>query len=96
MLAVALLVPLLLTIAAVLVTVSLAASGPARIVTHWSVNNQPDEYGSPLTGARRLVHFQCSFRRFPALGWLPGFGPVWVSLVPNATPSILSTSSIRG
>ena len=38
--------------------------------------NYPND---PVTGPRRLVHFQCGFRRFLPAGWRAAFGPVWVS-----------------
>jgi hypothetical protein len=48
-LAIAVLAPLVLTIAAVLVTVELAATGPSRIATHWAFSGGPNGFGSPYT-----------------------------------------------
>jgi hypothetical protein len=49
LLAVAVVAPLLLAIVGVLVTVELAATGPARIATHWGFSGQPNGFGSPYT-----------------------------------------------
>jgi hypothetical protein len=46
---VAVIVPALITIAAEIVLLSLAASGPARLATHWGFSDQPDGYGSAYT-----------------------------------------------
>jgi hypothetical protein len=46
---VAVLAPLAFAIAGVLVTVALAASGPARVATHWGFSGPPNGFGSPYT-----------------------------------------------
>jgi hypothetical protein len=49
LLLVAVILPLVLMIAGVLVTVELAATGPARITTHWGLAGHPNGFGSPYT-----------------------------------------------
>ncbi|HEX4057174.1 MAG TPA: DUF1648 domain-containing protein [Galbitalea sp.] len=49
LLAVAVLAPLVLTIAGVLITAELAATGPPRIATHWGFAGAPNGFGSPYT-----------------------------------------------
>jgi hypothetical protein len=49
MLATAVLAPLVVTIAAVLVMVQFAATAPARVATHWDTGNTPNGFGSPYT-----------------------------------------------
>ncbi|HEX4442353.1 MAG TPA: DUF1648 domain-containing protein [Galbitalea sp.] len=51
MLSVAILAPLVITIAGVLVSLALAANAPARIATHWDSAGHIDGYGSPYTYA---------------------------------------------
>jgi hypothetical protein len=48
-LAVAVIVPALITIASLIAMFVLASSGPSRIVTHWGYAGQADRYGSPFT-----------------------------------------------
>lgn len=54
------------------------------------------EFG--LSSPHRLGHLVCGFRWFPPVGRWAAFGPVWLSLVPNArhphfTPSSSATSA---
>ncbi len=41
--------PVVITVAAVIVLVSLAASGPSRVATHWVFSGEANGYGSPFT-----------------------------------------------
>lgn len=48
---VAIVMPALITIAAVIVLILLAGSGPSRVATHWVFSGRPDGYGSPFSYA---------------------------------------------
>ena len=49
MLAVAVIAPAVLALAAVIVLLRLAATGPARVATHWGYSGPADGFGSPYT-----------------------------------------------
>ena len=49
MLAVAVIAPAVLALAAVIVLLRLAATGPARVATHWGYSGPPNGFGSPYT-----------------------------------------------
>lgn len=48
MLLVAVLVPIVITVAGVLVSIALASHAPSRIAVHWNINGRIDGYGSPF------------------------------------------------